>query len=91
MRFTTTLALVAASVGLVAAAPAADNVQVDPSLRLIKTSEDDAGTWVTEDEKFEKYTSKGIGFIDITDITVSLLAAALPSLNAVANPFPLGR
>ncbi|KAF6805872.1 leucine aminopeptidase, partial [Colletotrichum musicola] len=77
MRFSTTIALAAASVGLVAAAPAADNVQVNPALRLVKTSEDDAGTWVTEDEKFEKYTSKGIGFIDITDITDDEVLTAL--------------
>ncbi|KAF6800313.1 leucine aminopeptidase [Colletotrichum sojae] len=77
MRFSTIIALAAASFGLVAAAPAADNVQVDPALRLVKTSEDDAGTWVTEDEKFEKYTSKGIGFIDITDITDDEVLTAL--------------
>ncbi|EGR50305.1 uncharacterized protein TRIREDRAFT_105279 [Trichoderma reesei QM6a] len=37
-------------------------------LRLVKTSEDDAGQWVTEQEKFDRFTSKNIGFIDITDI-----------------------
>ncbi|KAI0515141.1 Zn-dependent exopeptidase [Xylaria bambusicola] len=36
-------------------------------LRLVKTSEEDAGTWMTEEEKFEKLTSKRIGFMDITD------------------------
>lgn len=75
MRFIATLALTAASFGLVAAAPATEAPVADKAdLRLIKTSEEDAGTWVTEDEKFEKYTSKGIGFIDITDITVRQLA-----------------
>ncbi|KAK2004329.1 peptidase family M28 [Colletotrichum falcatum] len=69
MRFSTTLAVVAASCGLAAAAPATDDIHLNPGLRLIKTSEDDFGTWVTEDEKFEKYTSKCIGFIDITDIS----------------------
>lgn len=42
-------------------------------LRLIKTSEEDPGTWVTEDEKIEKYVAKNIGFIDITDIKVGSL------------------
>ncbi|WQF82498.1 Putative peptidase M28 [Colletotrichum destructivum] len=69
MRFVTTLAVAAASCGLAAAAPATGDIQLNPGLRLVKTSEDDAGSWVTEDEKFEKYTSKGIGFIDITDIS----------------------
>lgn len=77
MRFSTTLAVVAASCGLAAAAPATDEMHLNPGLRLVKTSEEDAGTWVTEDEKFEKYTSKGIGFIDITDIAVSFLTSTL--------------
>ena len=37
-------------------------------LRLVKTSEDDPGQWVTEADKWELFTSKGIGFIDITNI-----------------------
>ncbi|TGJ82951.1 hypothetical protein E0Z10_g5790 [Xylaria hypoxylon] len=36
-------------------------------LRLVKTSEEDPGTWMTEEEKFEKLTSKRIGFMDITE------------------------
>ncbi|KAJ8115216.1 hypothetical protein ONZ43_g4719 [Nemania bipapillata] len=36
-------------------------------LRLVKISEEDPGTWMTEEEKFEKLTSKRIGFMDITD------------------------
>lgn len=39
-------------------------------LRLVKTSEEDAGTWMTEEEKFEKLISKRIGFMDITDTMV---------------------
>lgn len=42
-------------------------------LRLVKTSEDDAGTWMTEEEKFEKLISKRIGFMDITDTPVRSL------------------
>ena len=56
---------------LVAAAPAESSVRKDPTLRLIKLSDSDAGTWVREDEKVEKYVSKDINFIDITDIKVS--------------------
>lgn len=46
-------------------------VRSDPrpatELRLVKISEEDAGTWMTEEEKFEKLISKRIGFMDITD------------------------
>lgn len=42
-------------------------VQQADDLRLIKTSDDDAGTWMTEEEKFEKFISKKIGFVDMTD------------------------
>lgn len=42
----------------------------DEGLRLVKTSEDDAGTWMTEEEKFEKLISKKIGFMDITETIV---------------------
>lgn len=60
-----------ASCHLVLSAPAEqEEPKIDPLLRLVKTSEDDPGQWVTEDEKFELFTSKGIGFIDITDIKV---------------------
>ncbi|KAJ0350114.1 hypothetical protein COL26b_012354 [Colletotrichum chrysophilum] len=84
MRFIATLALTAASFGFVAAAPATEAPVADKAdLRLIKTSEEDAGTWVTEDEKFEKYTSKGIGFIDITDITDEEVLAALSTADDV--------
>jgi leucyl aminopeptidase len=62
----------AVSAWLVHAIPATDRHQMHPDLRLIKTSESDLGTWVTEKEKIELYVSKRIGFIDITDITVSL-------------------
>ncbi|KAI5920915.1 bacterial leucyl aminopeptidase [Camillea tinctor] len=36
-------------------------------LRLVKTSDEDPGTWMTEEEKFENLVSKRIGFMDITD------------------------
>lgn len=67
------LTVLATSCTVALAAPAGGVKNVDSSLRLIKTSETDAGIWVTEQEKFDKYTSKGIGFFDITDIQVSQL------------------
>lgn len=69
MHLNAALAILAAS-RVALAAPAAEETQVDPALRLIKTSEADAGTWVTEDQKIEEYVNKHIGFIDITDIVV---------------------
>lgn len=45
-------------------------IQRAEGLRLIKTSDDDAGTWMTEEEKFEKLISKHIGFMDITETSV---------------------
>lgn len=39
-------------------------------LRLVKTTEEDAGIWVTEQEKFDKFVSKKVGFVDITDTLV---------------------
>ena len=40
-----------------------------PQLRLIKTSEQDPGSWVTEEDKISKFKAKHVHFIDITDIT----------------------
>lgn len=39
-------------------------------LRLIKTSEDDPGTWMTEEEKHQRFVSRRSGFVDITDTLV---------------------
>ena len=51
------------------AVPAIGSVGLtDASLRLIKTSAADVGTWVTEDDKISKYAAKKIAFVDITDI-----------------------
>jgi len=77
------LAFVAAA-SLVSAIPP---VSVRPLMRLIKTSETDAGTWVTEEEKITNYVSKGIGFVDITDITVSH-GSILSWKNTTANRTP---
>ncbi|KAI1265405.1 hypothetical protein F5Y18DRAFT_51647 [Xylariaceae sp. FL1019] len=53
---------------MVIAAPSTESVdRAVEELRLIKTSEEDAGTWMTEEEKFEKLISKHIGFMDITE------------------------
>src|SRR6478609_7490656 len=39
-------------------------------LRLLKTSEDDPGVWVTEKEKIENYMLKHVHFMDITETPV---------------------
>lgn len=72
MRFQPILALL---LGVAAASPISQaetsSVTADATLRLIKTSEEDTGTWVSEDEKIENYVAKGVNFIDITDMNVS--------------------
>lgn len=55
---------------LVVSLPAAP-IPPSEGLRLVKVSEDDEGTWVTEDEKFDLFISKKIHFVDITDTWVS--------------------
>ncbi|OLN88287.1 Leucine aminopeptidase 1-like protein 1 [Colletotrichum chlorophyti] len=76
MHLNTALALLAAS-RVALAVPPTDKLQVDPALRLIKTSEADPGTWVTDEQKIENYVNKHIGFIDITDITDDEVLAVL--------------
>lgn len=56
---------------------AASSVPDTTKLRLVKTSEEDPGQWVTPEEKYERFTSKGIGFIDITDIKEQRVLKAL--------------
>jgi hypothetical protein len=43
------------------------------------TSPEDRGRWVTEEQKIRDYKSKGIGFVDITDITDAEVLTALSS------------
>lgn len=72
MHFLHSFSILCALSSLAIALPTADNaVQRDSSLRLIKTSEQDPGVWVTDEEKIATYVSKRIKFIDVTDITVS--------------------
>ncbi|GAP92822.1 putative Zn-dependent exopeptidase [Rosellinia necatrix] len=63
-------------------------------LRLVKTSEEDPGTWMTEEEKFEKLISKRIGFMDITETTgLEAMGAARMAARAqqkAAAAFPSG-
>jgi hypothetical protein len=88
MLSTLILPLLVASASLVAAIPP----QVRPffgegateELRLIKTSEADPGTWVTEEQKITDYVAKNIYFIDITDIKVSVFLAWEEVVNRVA-------
>ncbi|KAK4187064.1 putative aminopeptidase [Podospora australis] len=71
-------ALLATSICSVAAAPSpAELANRKAGLRLIKTSPKSAGKWVSEEEKITKYKSKGIGFVDITDITDNQVLSAL--------------
>lgn len=73
MHCLSVLSVLAASASWVTAVPATNKfVRPNTDLRLIKTSEADPGTWVTDDEKISNYVSKNIGFIDVTDITVSV-------------------
>ncbi|KAK3323717.1 hypothetical protein B0T19DRAFT_463585 [Cercophora scortea] len=70
MRTQALVALLASSACLVAAVPATPVYKdKETSLRLIKTSPSDPGRWVTDEQKITDYTAKGIGFVDITDIT----------------------
>ena len=41
-------------------------------LRLLKTSDDDPGTWVTEEEKIHDYMLKHVHFMDVTETQVCL-------------------
>jgi leucyl aminopeptidase len=71
MLFNAALLALATSAQLVASAPVANGdviVPVDKGLRLIKTSPEDPGQWVTDGQKDEMAAS-GQHFIDITDIT----------------------
>ena len=69
MRFINHLAALLSATSLVQAIPATNSQEQSRSdLRLIKTSEADPGTWVTEEDKISKYRAKNINFVDITDI-----------------------
>ncbi|KAM0650972.1 hypothetical protein D7B24_003956 [Verticillium nonalfalfae] len=69
MHLQTALAVLASAAHLASAAPAAESIKQNSPLRLIKTSEEDPGRWVTEEEKAKLVLgSKRINFIDITDI-----------------------
>jgi len=71
MQLPTLLALVASSAWLGAAAPAVNApLEARTDVRLIKTSPEDPGTWVSEEDKISEYTAKGKHFVDITDINV---------------------
>lgn len=59
-----------ASVVLAAVTSPSLPTQQNGDLRLVKTAEDEAGVWMTEDEKFDRLISKHINFVDITDTMV---------------------
>ncbi|PNS15485.1 Leucine aminopeptidase 1 [Sphaceloma murrayae] len=69
MHFKSCVLSLLAGAAVVAALPADNAAKIQAGLRLIKTSEEDAGTWVTEEAKISDYVAKGKHFIDITEIT----------------------
>jgi len=72
--FPSIVALAFSVSSIVLALPSTDSsTAIDAGLRLIKTSETDPGTWVTEEQKIVDYVAQGIYFIDITDIKVRSL------------------
>ncbi|KAK7224279.1 hypothetical protein V2G26_012282 [Clonostachys chloroleuca] len=78
MALKTSLLALAVLSRLASASPASSSsTEAEVGLRLVKTSEDDPGQWVSEEAKFELFTSKGLGFIDITDIKDAEVLAAL--------------
>ncbi len=70
-------ALLTTSARFVAAAPPVGPAKASHGLRLIMTSPEDPGRWVTEEQKIKDYKSKRIGFVDITDITDAEVLAIL--------------
>ncbi|KAF2218802.1 peptidase family M28 [Elsinoe ampelina] len=68
MHYSAVLSLLACS-SFVAALPQDNAARLAAGLRLIKTSEEDPGQWISEEDKITRYVAKNIGFIDITDIT----------------------
>jgi len=75
MHVNAALAILAASCPLALAAPAESVPAGRTSLRLVKTSEKDPGQWVDEKDFWNKFISKNINFVDITDIEVSDMCA----------------
>lgn len=76
MHLTASLLALVVTLPSVIAAPSGD-APTRPLMRLVKTSESDPGQWVTEQQKFDRFTSKNIGFIDITDIKVRTMYTPL--------------
>jgi leucyl aminopeptidase len=72
--FSSLVTLVLAVSSIVTALPSTESSSaIDAGLRLIKTSEADPGTWVTEEQKIAEYVAQNRYFIDITDIKVRWL------------------
>ncbi|KAL2758895.1 hypothetical protein ACRALDRAFT_2099863 [Sodiomyces alcalophilus JCM 7366] len=88
MHLQSTLALFAAAAQLVSAAPTNNSRPIDAfEKRLIKTSEEDPGRWLSEEEK-AKLVKPGqrLNFIDITDLQDEDILtgfSALPSASAL--------
>jgi leucyl aminopeptidase len=86
------LALLAAALPALAAPASTHGVTRSDDLWLVKTSEADPGQWVTEQQKLDRFVSKNIGFIDITDVedkeVLSILSGHVPTYNARAITYP---
>ncbi|KAL8723888.1 MAG: hypothetical protein Q9166_008228, partial [cf. Caloplaca sp. 2 TL-2023] len=71
MHLNTYLGAFLAILSITIATPATEKefqAKVKQGLRLIKTSEADPGSWVTDEDKISNYTGKCVHFIDVTDI-----------------------
>ena len=77
MLISVIFALLTTSGWFVAAAPPVGSATANHGLRLIMTSPEDPGRWVTEEQKIKDYRSKRIGFVDVTDITDPEVLAVL--------------
>lgn len=90
MHLQATLTVLTATCHLATAGPAGAEIKVDKSLRLIKTSPEDAGTWMTQDQIDElAIASSRTLFIDITDIedegVLSVLSTPEESPSSIAT------
>jgi leucyl aminopeptidase len=60
MRTFSYLLVLATTASLAAAVAQEGKARIDPTRRLIKTSEDDKGRYVTEEQKITEYVAKDI-------------------------------
>ncbi|KAJ9144189.1 Peptide hydrolase [Pleurostoma richardsiae] len=92
MRGGLAVVAVAASAVIATASPGRSVERRDEVLRLIKTSEADPGTWMTEAEKIANFGTKRGGWLDVTSASPEVLALmssnASHSVRRTATAFP---